>query len=86
MLEEGEKRAQEAEQLRQELIEARIAEKQIREKLNQFIHSDNHSTMNSIDVFNSKSSVISPLLLGSSILNVPSVGHGSPPPYSQSVR
>ena len=52
MVEEGERRAQEAEMLKQELIRARIAEKQSKEKLNQFIHQASHNNSYNVTTTN----------------------------------
>ena len=84
LVEEGERRATEAERLQQELIRARIAEKQAKEKLGSFIttlngsicHSvANSTTLNASTLLNATSS-----LLHSSTPHLPassaSISHG----------
>ncbi|KAK8384679.1 hypothetical protein O3P69_014331 [Scylla paramamosain] len=82
LVEEGERRATEAERLQQELIRARIAEKQAKEKLGSFIQSINgsisHSVANST-ALNASLLNASHSLLNSSTPHLPastSISHG----------
>ena len=83
LVEEGERRATEAERLQQELIRARIAEKQAKEKLGTFIQSINGSISHSIansTALNASLLNASHSLLNSSTPHLPassSISHGS---------
>lgn len=68
LVEEGERRATEADRLQQELIRARIAEKQAKEKLSSFVHSFNHSASTSSTLLNTP-------LFTASLLNATSTPH-----------
>ncbi|KAK4302353.1 hypothetical protein Pmani_025539 [Petrolisthes manimaculis] len=69
LVEEGERRATEADRLQQELIRARIAEKQAKEKLSSFVHSFNHSASTST------STLLNTPLFTASLLNATSTPH-----------
>lgn len=69
LVEEGERRATEADRLQQELIRARIAEKQAKEKLSSFVHSFNHSASTS------SSTLLNTPLFTASLLNATSTPH-----------
>ena len=74
MIEEGEKRANEADTLKQELLRARLSEKEAKEKLIHLVTSmNNRSSFNHSSV---NASILNGSMLNSSIINLP------PPTYS----